>query len=183
MIRITVDGVPTLKHKLEGKTLLAADKDTMYMAFGTTDQDQILKLKIDSDMKRSLDLSIAPFYQLTSMQKPEKLTAQILKGLENMIVLKRNQMNMAKQAAEKSSKSANPKEKAAATAAMPQIENEIRNLDQAGLQAGQLKSVVEDLSNNGKLHLEVFYKADEEELMLATTNPPAKPKAAAPAKK
>jgi hypothetical protein len=150
--------------------MIDADKDMTLIGFGENDTDLFLKLKVAAEMKRDIDVTFSPFFQFTSMQRPEKLTASLLKSLPADFKHKA-EFTTQQIAGLKASFGGRPPP-APQQQLLQQGEEQLRVLQQSVTQAEQLTNLTKALSGTTKIHYEVFYKTDSKELLLITTNPP-----------
>jgi hypothetical protein len=113
---------------------------------------------------------MSPMFQLTGMTRPEQLKPALLKNFaqtaERNVAMLSQQVNIVKKNA--GGKGVPPQVKAQVTA----MEEQLRQAQQGATQAAQMKNIADGLSGTGKVHYEIYYKAESRELILATSNPP-----------
>jgi hypothetical protein len=75
-VRLEIVGVAGAKYTVEPAAVMAADKSEAWVRL--QDGGGMVSLKLDTSMRRNLQVSVTPYIKLTSDARPEKFTSRIL---------------------------------------------------------------------------------------------------------
>lgn len=176
-IEFALEG-PFPNHKLEGAQPTPVEKGTVTFTFqmGERPEDfQVLALKVDSSMRKNLQATAAVWFKPSFSPKPEKLTPTSLKKAITAQTIGQQQLFGAVDFMRKQNKQDELSKTRLAQA------EEQQNAAQRGLQQlEQVRTLVESLGEGAKLHVRVYFLADDKKIELLSTGGPVAAPAAKP---
>ncbi|HND55045.1 MAG TPA: hypothetical protein PLV92_21675, partial [Pirellulaceae bacterium] len=165
-VKLTFEG-PFPPAKFDGAEEIDADKGNVLVWFGATADEQLLALRVTSDLRKSLELGVEPYFRLITVgAKPDKLTTANIKKAQQAVVLGRAQAMAFEQAAKKAAAGKNDE---LSKTRVDQAEENLKQTDKVGKNFEALGGLVESLSGNGKIHVRVFYQAEDQKIDLLKT--------------
>ena len=170
-IRVEVANLqkPFPKFTKEPEQAVKASKGTQWIRLGEKPEDQTILLKVDISMRRTLDVSVKPFVQMTKEQKPELLNKVSKKKLNDFV-------NTAVQTASiQVARFANaqpPKERGqkAIFEQQKNLANQLStNANAAKVKVDKLNTLYDAVNEQGKIDVRVFYATETGEVDLLRT--------------
>lgn len=169
-LQITNRPPPFPKSTVEPDKPVNMDRATQMIRVGEKEENQVLVLKVDSDMKRNVEVNVTAWAQFNKAAKPERINKASLKKME--------------MAAQTAAQAAGIKVAQLAALKPPGNDRQKKQqLDQAKNLADQqlkywtevngkmetLKQLYEQLNGNAKINFRVYYQTEAGEITLLRT--------------
>lgn len=164
---------PWPPSKFEGQMPMDGDKGKAVVWFGASQEDQVLAFRLETVMRKQLELGFDPHFRLGTTGKPEKLNANILARTQKAVMsAQQNAFGMA----EFGKKKAGGKNDEATQQQLALLESNLANVTKAAQQLEALKLLGESLVAGGKIHVRVFCQVDDKTVdLVRSANMPVAP--------
>jgi hypothetical protein len=169
-VEIVFDG-PFPPLKFEGQNPMDADKGKATVWFGASQETQILALRLDTALRRQLEIGFDPHVRIGTTAKPEKLTAVGLGKMQKQAQVARQQTFAMVEMAKKATAGKNDE---TTQQRLSLMESQLTGITKASEQLEGLKGMAEQLLQGGRIHVRIFSQVDDFKLELVrTTGMPA----------
>ena len=161
---------PFPPHVLEPDQLVPATKGEQTVKLGKQPADQVLEFQLDLDIKRDLQVTIAPFFRWPLDRKPVKMTKVNVRKAEQVAVVGRQQLAAKlEQARQYVAQNKQQAAQQGLTAQVSLMEQQLAKLEAAVQAIEKLKGLYAALNEKGRMHFRVVYDADGIEVVLASS--------------
>lgn len=164
-VDIVFDG-PFPPLKFEGQNPMDADKGKATVWFGASQETQVFALRLDTALRRQLEVGFDPHVRINPTGKPEKLTAVGLGKMQKQAQAVRQQSFAMLEMTKKATAGKNDE---TTQQRLSLMESQLTGITKASEQLEGLKGMAEQLLQGGRIHVRVFCQVDDFKLELVRT--------------